>query len=319
MAATLSPGGAEVDNEGVLDPWVSQWLEENPLRATPFEELDPEILELARGPFGMPSTREIAHISDETVDEIPIRVYRGDGPPTGLVVYFHGGGFVIGSIGLMDNIARELTHCSGAVVVSVGYRLAPEHPYPAGLDDCESVTRWALANATRFDVPPRKVAVAGESAGGNLSAAVALRLRDAGDTSLAGQVLMYPGVAGPLEHPSTVEFDGLIISRKAGENYWTAYSGDRNIDRDPYAAPLHAEHLKDLPPALVVLGGCDMLRDEGRAYAARLRDDGVEVDEICFAGQPHGFINFDFPAAGDALEHIGGWLRTSFENARITG
>ncbi len=113
-------------------------------------------------------------------------------------------------------------------------------------------------------------------------------------------------------HPSTFEFDGLIISRKAGERYWAAYSGDRDIDRDPYAAPLHAESVAGLPPALVVLGGCDMLRDEGRAYAARLRDEGGEVDEVCYPGQPHGFINFGFPAAGQAFEHIGNWLRATF-------
>jgi acetyl esterase len=299
-------------DEGVLDPWVAQWFEENPMRATPFEELVPEILELARGPMGFPPTREIAHIIDETVGDVPIRIYHGDDEPTGLVVYFHGGGFVIGSIGLMDNVARELTHASGAVVVSVGYRLAPEDPFPAGLDDCEAVTRWALTNSTRFNVPAHRVVVAGESAGGNMAAAVSLRLRDAGDNSLAGQVLMYPGVAGPLVHPSTVEFDGLVISRKAGENYWAAYSGERNIDRDPYAAPLHAESLKDLPPAVVVLGGCDMLRDEGREYAQRLRNDGVAVDEVCYPGQPHGFINFDFPAAAQAFDHIGGWLRAVF-------
>jgi acetyl esterase len=299
-------------DEGVLDPWVAKWFEDNPMRATPFEELDPEILELARGPMGFPPTREIAHISDEFVGSIPIRIYHDDGELTGLIVYFHGGGFVIGSIGLMDNVARELAHASGAVVVSVGYRLAPENPFPAGLDDCEAVTRWALANAGRFDVSPHRVAVAGESAGGNMAAAVALRLRDSGDTSLAGQVLMYPGVAGPLVHPSTIAFDGLVISRKAGENYWAAYSGGNDIDRDPYAAPLRAESLRELPPAVVVLGGCDMLRDEGREYALRLRNDGVEVDEICYPGQPHGFINFDFPAAGQAFDHIGGWLRSHF-------
>jgi acetyl esterase len=298
--------------EGVLDPWVVQWFEDNPMRATPLEELVPEILELARGPVGFPPTREIAHISDEAVGDVPIRIYHGEGEPTGLVVYFHGGGFVIGSIGLMDNVARELTHHSGAVVVSVGYRLAPEDPFPAGLDDCEAVTRWALANAARFGVPPQRVVVAGESAGGNMAAAVSLRLRDAGDRSLAGQVLMYPGVAGPLVHPSTIEFDGLVISRKAGESYWSAYSGGRDIDRDPYAAPLRAESLRDLPPAVVVLGGCDMLRDEGREYAARLRNDGVEVDEVCYPGQPHGFINFDFPAAAQAFAHIGAWLRAAF-------
>jgi acetyl esterase len=315
----VTPGGRPVDDEGVLDPWVARWLADNPMRATPFEELVPEILELARGPYGMPSNREIAHISDETVGDVPIRIYRGDDAPTGLIVYFHGGGFVIGSIGLMDNVARELTHCSGAVVISVEYRLAPENPFPAGLDDCESVTRWALANSTRFGVAPHQVVVAGESAGGNLAAAVSLRLRDAGVSSLAGQVLMYPGVTGPLTHPSAEEFDGLIISRKAGDNYWAAYSGDNDIDLNPYAAPLQAESLAGLPPAVVVLGGCDMLRDEGRAYAARLRDEGVAVDEVCYPGQPHGFINFEFPAADDAFEHMGGWLRTTLAAAAPAG
>jgi acetyl esterase len=303
-------------DEGVLDPWVVEWIAANPMRATPFEDLSPAFLELARGPVGEPPTREIAHISDETVGDVPVRIYRDDAEPTGLVVYFHGGGYVIGSIGLMDNVARELTRSSGAVVISVEYRLAPEHPYPAGFQDCASVTQWALDNSARFEVPRHKVAVAGESAGGNMAAVTALHLRDSGGPSLAGQVLMYPGVAGPLVHPSTFDFDGLIISRRAGELYWTAYSGGRNIDTDPYAAPLHADSLAGLPPALVLLGGCDMLRDEGRAYAARLRDDGVEVDEVCYPGQPHGFINFGFPAAGLAFEHIGDWLRQSFHAAR---
>ena len=118
--------------------------------------------------MGAPPTREIADISDDFVDGVPVRIYHGEGPPTGLLVYFHGGGFVIGSIGLMDNVARELAHSTGAVVVSVGYRLAPEHPYPAGLDDCETVTRWASANAERFDVSPSSVAVGGESGAGTL-------------------------------------------------------------------------------------------------------------------------------------------------------
>ena len=109
-----------------------------------------ELLELARGPVGFPPTRDIATITDDVVDGVPIRIYQGAGVPTGLVVYFHGGGFVIGSIGLMDNVARELAHGAGATVVSVGYRLAPEDPYPAGLDDCERVTRWAIAERARF-------------------------------------------------------------------------------------------------------------------------------------------------------------------------
>ena len=261
---------APLEHEGVIDPWVSDWITANPLRATPFEDLSPERLELARGPSGPAPTREIAHVCDEVVEGVPVRIYRGHGPPTGLIVYFHGGGFVIGSIGLMDNVARELAHGAGAVVVSVGYRLAPEHPYPAGLADCETVTRWAVATAQRFDVPKESVAVAGESAGGNLAAAVALRVRDAGDISLAGQALIYPAVAGTMVHPSTQQFDGLILSRTAKKRYWHAYSAGRNLDNDPYAVPLSAPVLTGVAPAIVILGGCDMLHDEGRAYAGRL-------------------------------------------------
>jgi acetyl esterase len=305
-----SQPGREAE-EGVLDPWVTEWMAANPERATPLVDFPPELLEMARGPVGFPPTRDLATIVDDEVDGVPIRIYQGEGVPTGLVVYFHGGGYVLGSIGLMDNVARELAHGTGAVVVSVGYRLAPEDPYPAGLDDCERVTQWAFANAERFDVSPRAVAVAGESAGGNLAAAVALKRMDAGDESLAGQALIYPQLSGTATYPSAVEFDGLVISRAMGAKFWEAYSGGRDLDDEPYAVPLCATRLDGLPPALVVLGGCDMLRDEGRAYAARLRDAGVDVDEVCYAGQPHGFVNFDFPAASLAFDHIGAWLRTT--------
>ncbi|MDG2029113.1 MAG: alpha/beta hydrolase [Acidimicrobiales bacterium] len=301
-------------DEGTLDPWVADWFAADPNRAVPFAELSPEILPLARGPEGGPVTREIAEVRDDHVDDIPIRIYRGAGEPTGLVVYFHGGGYCIGSIGLMDNVAREIAHWSGAVVVSVGYRLAPENPYPAGLDDCETVTRWAVANAENLGAAPDRVAVAGESAGGNLSATVALRLRDAGDVTLAGQVLLYPGTAGSVVTDSMREFDGLILSLDSMAMFWGAYSAGRDLDADPYAAPLSAASLSGLPPAVVVLGGSDLLRDEGRAYAGRLRDDGVVVDEVCYPGQPHGFLNLDFPAAAEAFEHVGGWLRTTFSS-----
>jgi acetyl esterase len=310
-----------VDDEGVLDPWVAEWIEANPMYATPMEDFSPEILELARGPYGPPPTIDIADVRDDTVGDVPVRFYRHNDAPTGLVVYLHGGGFVLGSIDIMDGVAREIADKSGAAVVSVGYRLAPEHPFPEGLDDCEAVTRWAVAHAADFGVAPELVAVAGESAGGNLSAAVALRLRDAGDTSvppLAGQVLLYPVVAGETEFPSQAEFDGLIIGAKASAFYSEAYAGGRDIGRDPYAAPLHAVTLSGLPPALIVLGGCDMLRDEGRAYAARLREDGVDVTERCYAGQPHGFLNFGFPAAADAYELVGRWLRDRFASVRQT-
>jgi len=296
-----------VSDEGVLDPWVAAWFEKNPI--PPFEGFTPELLALARSDFGIPPTREIAHVTDRDVSGIPVRVYEHDHAPTGLVVYFHGGAFCIGSIGLMDNVARELAHATGATVISVEYRLAPEHPFPAGLDDCEAVTRWAIEHASDFGASPDRVVVAGESAGGNLSATVALRLRGDAGAQLAGQVLIYPVVAGWGERfPSRDEFDGLVINTKSpavGE----AYTGGRDLNDDPFVAPLSAKSLADLPPAIVVLGGCDPLRDEGRLYARRLHEDGVEVEELCCAGQPHGFVNFGFPAAADAFTRIGAFAR----------
>ena len=153
--------------------------------------------------------------------------------------------------------------------------------------------------------------VAGESAGGNLAAAVSLRLRDDRATpGPAGQILIYPVLdAHGSAHASRKEFSGLIVSEKASEFFWTSYAGERDIERDPFAAPLHATTLTDLPPALVVLGGCDVLRDEGRVYTQRLEEAGVDTTEVCYPGQPHGFVNFGFPAATDAFEMIGRWAR----------
>jgi acetyl esterase len=252
-------------------------------------------------------------VSDDVVGPVPVRLYQHDSPSTGLVVYFHGGGFCIGSIGLMDNIARELAHRADATVVSVEYRLAPEHPYPAGLDDCEAVTRWALANAKRLGVSPDRVAVAGESAGGNLAAAVTLRLRASSNVPLAGQVLIYPSLdTSGSPHGSREEFAGLVVERTTMDWFWASYSGGRDLTHDPFAVPVQAASLAGLPPAIVVLGGCDPLRDEGRLYARRLREDGVPVEERCYPGQPHGFVNFGLPAADEALRRIGGWLRSVF-------
>ena len=298
-----------MNDEGVLDPWVAAWLEANPMNFEPAEHL-----ELARMNIELPVSRELARVTDEVAAGVPVRIYEGEGRPTGLVVYFHGGGWCVGSVALMDNVARELAHASGAVVVSVEYRLAPEHPYPAGLDDCVAVTRWAAANSSRFDVAPTKVVVAGESAGGNLAAVVALRLRDDHDVALAGQVLIYPSVdGGGSRYPSRDEFIGLVVSKTSSDWYWASYTSGRDLAADAFVAPLRAESLAGLPPALVILGGCDFLRDEGRAYATRLRGSGVEAEDVCYPGQPHGFVNFGFPAATDAFERIGRWLRSRFE------
>jgi acetyl esterase len=298
---------AEELDEGTLDPWVENWLQANPMEM----DLSDEFLAAARGSFEIPVACAIAEVRDDVVAGVGVRIYEHATAASGLIVYLHGGGWCLGSVSLMDNVARELAHATGAAVISVDYRLAPEHPFPAGLDDCEAVTRWALANVSAFGVAPTAVLVAGESAGGNLAAAVALRLRDAKDVpGLSGQILVYPVLdAHGSAHPSRELFYGLVVSDKESDWFWTSYTGGRPLAEIPLAAPLRAERLSGLPPALLVLGGCDFLRDEGRAYAERLRQEGVHAVDICFPGQPHGFVNFDFPAAASAWDAVGRWAR----------
>jgi acetyl esterase len=303
--------------EDELDPWFLEELKSNPRLLEPFTDMSPEMLALARGPALGEPARHVARVTDDEVDGIPIRIYQHEGPPAGLVVYFHGGGHVAGSIGVMDNVARELAHAGHVAVVSVEYRLAPEHPFPAGLDDCERVTRWAHLNVADFDAAPQAIVVAGESAGGNLAAAVTLRLRDSGDVALAGQVLIYPATGGPAQKfPSRDRFDGLALNRIQRRNFWSAYAAGRDLEREPHAVPLSATSLAGLPPALVQLGGCDMLRDEGHAYAERLRADGVDVHEICYPGQPHGFVNLGFPIAEQAFADVGQWIAGTLARRR---
>lgn len=296
-------------DEGVLDPWITDRLADNPGLLTPMADHSPEILALARTVSLGPPTVPIDSVTDETVAGVPVRVYSHDAPAPGVVVYLHGGGFVLGGIEVMDGVARELARATGAPVVSVGYRLAPEDPFPAGLDDCEAVTRWAIEQtATRFGAPAGSVVIAGESAGGNLAAAVALRLRDAGVAGLAGQILIYPGTDGrATRYPSQDEFDGLVLDRAQREFFWTSYGGGRPLDDEPFAALMRQPSLAGLPPALVVLGGCDVLRDEGRAYAERLAAEGVTTEEVCVPGQPHGFVNFGFPGAARAYAAVERW------------
>lgn len=298
-----------MNDEGVLDPWVADWLTANPRT---FKMMD--IYTMARGnDLVFPISREIASVIDDEIEGIRVRVYEAVAAPTSLIVYFHGGGFCVGSIAIMDNVARELAAACDATVISVEYRLAPEHPYPAGLDDCERVTRWVLQNRDRYTAADTPVLLAGESAGGNLAAALSLRLRDAGVTGeggVAGQVLIYPGTAGDgSAMPSRSLYAGYTMDSDELEWCWNAYSGGVDITRDPYAAPLQAPSLAGLPPAIVILGGCDFLRDEGRAYAQRLAAEGVDTVEVMFPGQIHGFINHGHPAAAEAFERIGAWSR----------
>lgn len=249
-------------------------------------------------------------ITDDEIAGVPVRIYEQQGTPTALVVYFHGGSFTVGSRSLMDNIARGIANASGAAVISVEYRLAPEHPYPAGLDDCETVTRWAFANCASLGVGPDRIFIAGESAGGNLTASMTLRLRGDSSATPAGQVLIYPAVAdASADFASRRTFAASVPD--SYQSFFETYTGGPDLDTDPFVSPLNADTHAGLPPALLIIGDQDYLHDEGLAYADRLRTAGVATELIAYPGQPHGFMNLmgDMEAADDAFGKIGDWMR----------
>jgi acetyl esterase len=211
---------------------------------------------------------------------IPVRVYHPLEPAGGVIAYFHGGGWVVGSIASFDTACRALANESGAIVGSVGYRLAPEHPFPAALEDCAAATR-GLAEL----YPGEPLAVAGDSAGGNLAIGVARRLRD----DVRAQALIYPVADAGLNTPSMRDFKERYGLTAAGlQRYWNLYL-DGADGFQPDASPLRAEDLAGLPPTFVLTAEFDVLRDEGEALARKLRDAGVDVTHRRYDGTIHGF------------------------------
>ena len=246
-----------------------------------------------------------------------LRVYTPLGRgPFPLLVFFHGSGFVVCSLDTHDAMCRNLCAGSGCVVASVDYRLAPEHKFPAAPEDCLHATRWAATNAASLGADPARVAVGGDSAGGNLAAVTALRVRDEGGPALCAQLLVYPVTeywdAGM---PSCAEnAEGYGLTRDGMKWFWDHYLENLEDARDPRAAPLRAPDLRGLPPALVVTAEYDPLRDEAERYAARLREAGVPTELVRYAGMNHGF--FFWPGvvdvAGTALDAASAWLRRAF-------
>jgi acetyl esterase len=226
--------------------------------------------------------------------DIPVRVYRpqSDGPLP-VVVYFHGGGFVIGDITTHDTTCQRLAAGVPAVVVSVDYRLAPEHRFPAAVDDCEAATRWVSAHAAEFGGDPARLAVAGDSAGGNLAAVISRRARDAGGPPIAFQLLVYPGTDMTRSLPSHTENGtGYLLDADSMAWFLENYMADADL-KHPDASPLFVEDLSGLPPAFVLTAEFDPLRDEGEAYADRLRAAGVSVTSSRYDGMIHGFYGLD--------------------------
>ncbi len=248
---------------------------------------------------------------------LPVCLYRPRREePVGTLLWIRGGGFVLGSLA-GDCLAGPLAAASGCAVVSVEYRLAPEHPFPAGLEDCYAVACWIGEQAAQLGMPAGPIAIGGESAGGNLAAAAALLTRDRGGPELALQLLLYPMLArtfaGASRHDPAV---GALARPEAIEWLWRQYLpvGDGS---DPYVSPLLAATLAGLPSTLMITAEYDVLRDEGEAYADRLEQAGVEIERCRYDGMPHGFADWhgELDAADGCIELMGDALRRSFASA----
>lgn len=226
--------------------------------------------------------------------DLPVRVYypEGDGPFPAYVLY-HGSGWTIANLDVADVPARAFVNRSGCAVVAVNYRKAPEHPFPAPLEDCYAALCWTVANAEDLGLDPGRIGVTGDSAGGNLAAAVCLKARDDHGPSIAHQLLVYPVTDHSFDTPSYQEnAEGYLLERQSMEWFWGHYLADPADGDHPYASPLRAPDLAGLPPAFVVTAGFDPLRDEGERYADRLREAGVTVRARRYETMIHGFLWF---------------------------
>jgi len=257
---------------------------------------------------------EVAEVRDLEIPSaagaIPARLYRPEGEdPLPLVVYLHGGGWMLGSIESFDTVLRALANAAGVAVLSVGYRLAPEAPFPAGLDDSICALRWAAAEARTLGADPERLAIAGDSAGGNLATVVARRLRD--DVPLRAQVLIYPVTDAGCNTASYREFgERHGLTAASMQRFWNLYL-DGAEGLQPDASPLRSDDLAGLPPAFVLTAGFDVLRDEAEAYVEALREAGVEVRHSRYAGAIHGFWRWlaVTKLARAAVDEVAGELR----------
>ncbi len=268
--------------------------------APPLSEMTPEEARAVRNPviaghLGPPE--EVAQVEDHAVPveggEIMVRSYR---PSTGAdlpgLLYFHGGGWVVGGVETHDSLCRSLATAAGCLVLSVGYRLSPEHKFPTAAEDCYAALTWAVQNADRLGLDPRRLAVAGDSAGGGLAAAMALMARDRSGPDLRLQILIYPvtDLSG-FDKPTYREYwDRLILTGEGMEFFRDCYLKSPEDGLNPYASPLLDENLEGLPRALVITAEHDVLTSDGEMYARRLEEAGVEVEYALFPGVIHLFF-----------------------------
>jgi len=305
-----------------LHPQVKAALEQMAAAGPPLHHLSPtearKAIEVMRATKGEPE--HVAKIEDRTfhgpAGNLPVRIYTPDGRgPFPVLVYFHGGGWVVGSIETVDASCRSLANLAGCIIVSADYRLAPEHKFPAAADDGYAAVRWAALHAASFHGDPGRMAVGGESAGANLAAVAALMAQERGSTPLVLQLLMYPVLDYSFDRPSHKENgEGYFLTTEMMLWFWRQYLNTDADGESHLASPLRARFLSGVAPAAIFTAEFDPLRDEGAAYAAKLREAGVPVTYKCCEGLIHGFMGMAkvVEPAKKAMEEAAAALRAAF-------
>ncbi len=280
--------------------------------------------EMYRAMQPMDESIEVGAIANRSIDgpggKIPLRIYTPSSPPEHgdlypVFVYFHGGGWVIGDLDTSDSACRDVCNLANCVVVSVDYRLAPEHRYPAAADDCYAATCWVAEHATELGTDDSRLAVGGDSAGANLAAVVSQMSRDKAAPAIAFQLLIYPvtdAASDTLSYQENAE--GYLLTAASMDWFWTHYIPEPENRFEPYASPARADDLSGLPPALVLTAEFDPLRDEGEAYAELLRQAGVSVEHVRYDGLIHGFFHMSrmLPSARPGMEKACAALKQAF-------
>lgn len=306
-----------------LDPQAKAFLEQFPQAPTfpkegeSLDEIRAQTTRLEGEPEPVSKVEDRLIPGPEAGVEIPIRIYwphesAGTDSDKAALVFFHGGGWVLGNLDAYDHLCHALANTGDCVVVSVDYRLAPEHRFPAAAEDCYAATAWTAQHAGELGIDPQRIAVAGDSAGGNLAAVVSLMDRDSGSLVVAYQVLIYPITDRNFDLPSYHDNgDGYFLTTERMQWFWARYLSDQSDASNPYAAPLQAGEMEGLPPAYVMTAEFDPLLSEGELYADQLKADGVPVVLERYDGMIHGFIRrIDlFDRATVAIERIGGLIR----------
>lgn len=301
-----------------LDPAVKQWLDimnsaMPKIGSMPAAEMRSL---MAAAQKAAPPGPAIHYVADGTLPgpggDIPYRLYRPSDEPVALVVFYHGGGWTLGSLDGYDTALRKLANASGAAVISIDYRLAPEHPFPAAVDDAISAFRWAAQHTEELAGHIVPLIVAGDSAGGNLTAVVTQAMRDENGPAIAGQILIYPAVDGNIDSPQLKAFEAPFLTLDDIRWFYGQYTPDASVRSDKRLSPAYASRFDRLPPAFVLTAEMDLLHAEGEDYAQKLENGGVPVEVKRYGGTFHGFVTLDggLPHSVEATEDMARFIRS---------